>query len=166
MIIYVSKSIGCTTVRVNPTVNYRFWWLLFFHVGSPNITLGAGHWLQRRLHVVGADGMWERSVCWALLLSCVWLFVTPQTVAHQAPLSMGFSQQAAVSSSRGSSRPKDRICISSTAGRFSVSEPQGKPSVYKYFIIIAQTHWKRHSAGCQEQVRSDELILTSVSGEN
>ena len=25
--------------------------------------------------------------------SCVWLFVTPWTVAHQAPLSMGFSRQ-------------------------------------------------------------------------
>ena len=31
------------------------------------------------------------SVCW--LLSCVQPFVTPWTVAHQAPLSMGFSQQ-------------------------------------------------------------------------
>ena len=27
------------------------------------------------------------------VLSCVWLFVTPWTVAHQAPLSMGFSRQ-------------------------------------------------------------------------
>ena len=28
-----------------------------------------------------------------LLLSCVWLFVTPWTVAHQAPLSKGFPRQ-------------------------------------------------------------------------
>ena len=27
------------------------------------------------------------------MLSCVWLFVTPWTVAHQAPLSMEFSRQ-------------------------------------------------------------------------
>ena len=27
------------------------------------------------------------------MLSCVWLFATPWTVAHQAPLSMGFSKQ-------------------------------------------------------------------------
>ena len=27
------------------------------------------------------------------LLSCVWLFATPWTIAHQAPLSMGFSRQ-------------------------------------------------------------------------
>ena len=31
-------------------------------------------------------------VC-AQLLSCVWLFATPWTVAHQAPLSMWFSRQ-------------------------------------------------------------------------
>ena len=30
------------------------------------------------------------SVC---VLSCVWRFTTPRTVAHQAPLSMGFSKQ-------------------------------------------------------------------------
>ena len=28
-----------------------------------------------------------------VLVSSVWLFVTPWTVAHQAPLSMGFSRQ-------------------------------------------------------------------------
>ena len=32
-------------------------------------------------------------VCVCELLSCVWLFATPWTVAHQAPLSMGFSRQ-------------------------------------------------------------------------
>ena len=30
---------------------------------------------------------------WVKLLSCVWLFATPWTVAHQAPPSMGFSRQ-------------------------------------------------------------------------
>ena len=29
----------------------------------------------------------------ACILSCVWLFVTPWTVAHQAPLSIEFSRQ-------------------------------------------------------------------------
>ena len=41
-------------------------------------------------------------------LSCVWLFATLGTVAHQAPLSMGFSRQeywVAMPSSRGSSNP-------------------------------------------------------------
>ena len=52
------------------------------------------------------------SVC---VLSCVWLFVTPWTVDHQAPLSMGFSrilEWVAISSSRESSQPRDWTCIS------------------------------------------------------
>ena len=45
--------------------------------------------------------------------SHVWLFVTPWTVAHQAPLSMGILQATildwvAMPSSRGSSWPRDR----------------------------------------------------------
>ena len=31
--------------------------------------------------------------CWWQVLKCVWLFVTPWTVAHQAPLSTEFSRQ-------------------------------------------------------------------------
>ena len=35
-----------------------------------------------------------KTVCaCACALRCVWLFVTPQTIAHQAPLSEGFSRQ-------------------------------------------------------------------------
>ena len=49
--------------------------------------------------------------------SCVPLFATPWTVAHQAPLSVGFLQARtlewiAMPSSRGSSPPRDRIHIS------------------------------------------------------
>ena len=35
----------------------------------------------------------QMCVCVHSLCTCVWLFVTPWTVAHQAPLSMGFSRQ-------------------------------------------------------------------------
>ena len=57
---------------------------------------------------------------------------TPQTVAHQAPLSMGFSRQKYWSGlpllfSRGSSRPRDPICISCLAGIFFITESPGKP---------------------------------------
>ena len=50
-------------------------------------------------------------------LSCVWLFLTPRTVARQAPLVHGISQAwilewVAVSSSRGSSWPRHQTCIS------------------------------------------------------
>ena len=36
---------------------------------------------------------WYQQVCVLSCFSCAWLFVTPWTVAHQAPLSMGFSGQ-------------------------------------------------------------------------
>ena len=50
------------------------------------------------------------------------LFATLWTVAHQAPLSMGFSRQeywewGAISFSRGSSWPRDRTQVSHVAGR-------------------------------------------------
>ena len=56
------------------------------------------------------------------LLSRARLFATPWTVARQAPLSMGFSRQeywsGLLCSLPGeSSRPKNRTCISCTAGR-------------------------------------------------
>ena len=47
--------------------------------------------------------------------SHVRLFAAPWTVAHQAPLSMRFSRQeywSGLPSSRGSSPPRDEICVS------------------------------------------------------
>ena len=62
-------------------------------------------------------------VCCAQLLSRVWLFATPWTVALQAPVSMGIFQSrivewVAMPSSRGSSQPRDRTQVSCIAGRF------------------------------------------------
>ena len=52
----------------------------------------------------------------------VWLFVTPQTVARQAPQSMGFFQArilewVAISFSRGSFQLRDQTWVSCLAGR-------------------------------------------------
>ena len=57
------------------------------------------------------------------MLGCVRLFATPQTVDHQAPLSMGILQArklegVATSSSRGSSQARDQTQVSRIAGRF------------------------------------------------
>ena len=57
------------------------------------------------------------------VFGCVQLFATPWTVAHQAPLSTGILQArilewAAMSSSRGSSQPRDQTQVSHTSGRF------------------------------------------------
>ena len=64
--------------------------------------------------------------------SHVWLFANQWTVAHQAPLSLGILQArklecVAMSSSRGSSWPRDQIRVScvSTAGSFLTTEPLG-----------------------------------------
>ena len=64
--------------------------------------------------------------CMLSHFSCVQLYVTLWTVAHQAPLSMEFSRQEywggnAMPSARGSSQSRDWTCISyiaSIAGRF------------------------------------------------
>ena len=50
------------------------------------------------------------------VLSHIWLFVTLRTVAHQAPLSVGFQQArklewVAISSSRGSPWSRDGTCV-------------------------------------------------------
>ena len=56
-------------------------------------------------------------VCMCSVLSRVWLFATPCAVACQAPLSMEFFGQEywselSFSSSRRSSQPRDRTCVS------------------------------------------------------
>ena len=60
--------------------------------------------------------------CVCAMLSHVRLFATPGTVAHQAPLSMGFPRQEYWSGlpfpSRESSWPKDWTWVSCIAGRF------------------------------------------------
>ena len=65
-------------------------------------------------------------------LSRVWLFVTPWTVACQAPVSMGFSRQAYCSglpfpAPEDLPSPGTGTCTSCTAGKFLTTEPPGKP---------------------------------------
>ena len=61
-------------------------------------------------------------------------FVTRWTVAHQAPLSMGFSRPEywrgfAISSSRGSPPPRDQTQVFCIGRWLLASEPPGKPSI-------------------------------------
>ena len=89
-------------------------------------------------------------------LGHVWLFETPPwTVAHQAPLSMGFSRQEYW---RGwplpslGDLPNPRIEPASLvspvyAGRFFTTEPPGKPYVlfiYTYTHIFTNTYTHRY----------------------
>ena len=62
-------------------------------------------------------------MCSVAVLSCIQLFETPWTIAHQTPLSMGILQARALElvampSSRGSSQPRDQTQVSRIAGRF------------------------------------------------
>ena len=114
---------------------------------------------------------WTLTLCWHLyisdhlfayvspqLLSRVWLFATPWTVAHQAPLSLDFFQArilewVAISSSKGSSLPGIRFAspmAPALAGRFFTTEPPGKPIrcittlqsryYYPYFMDMIQLY--------------------------
>ena len=66
-------------------------------------------------------------------LSCVWLFGTPWTVAHQAPLSMGFSRQEYWSGlpfpSPGIEPRSPTLQVDS-----SPSEPPGKPNLVLHYL--------------------------------
>ena len=70
-------------------------------------------------------------VCMRSPFSCVRLFVTPWTIAHQAPLSMGISRQEYWSGlpcpAPGDLLDKDRALVSCIAGRFFIAEPPEKP---------------------------------------
>ena len=71
-------------------------------------------------------------------LSCVWLSVTPCTVACQAPLSVGFPRQEYWNGLpfqwifRGSSQPRIEPVSPALAGGFFTTAPPGKPHVVVY----------------------------------
>ena len=79
------------------------------------------------------------------ILSLVQLFVTPWTVAHQAPLSMGFSRQESWSGLQfppPGDLPDLRIesmspVFPTLAGGFFTTEPPGKP----FSSVIANNLW-------------------------
>ena len=99
--------------------------------------------------VPGWTGLWRELEVWGKwwimdacvhgsCFNCVWLFVTPWTVAHQASLSMGILQArtlewVAMPFSRGSSQSSNQTrvsCASCIAGRFFTTEPLGKPGLW------------------------------------
>ena len=69
----------------------------------------------------------------AQLLNPVRLFVTPWSIAHQAPPSMGFPRQKYWSElpfpSPGDHQPRDRTQVSCITGTFFTTEPPGKPCI-------------------------------------
>ena len=79
-------------------------------------------------------------LCCNQSLCCVWLFVTPWTVALQAPLSMGILQarileQVAMPSSKGSSQPRDWTQVSHIAGEFFTFQATREAPIIILLII-------------------------------
>ena len=75
-------------------------------------------------------------------LSCVWLFVTPRTGTHQAPLSMRFPRQESWSglpfpSPRGLPDPGIEPVSPVLAGGFFTAEPPGK----SIWVVTGQWFW-------------------------
>ena len=61
------------------------------------------------------------------MLSCIWLFATPWTVAHQAPLTMGFSRQEYWSGT----------CLLHWQGGSLPPLPAGKPiNIYSVYVSV------------------------------
>ena len=105
--------------------------------------LGMQGWIKRPYRELWQYIMY---VCVCESLCCVWLFVTPWTVAHQAPLSMGFSRQEYCSGlpfpSPGN-LPDPRIEPGSPALQvdFLPSEPPEKPYKDPPKVCVLQD-WK------------------------
>ena len=74
-----------------------------------------------------------------IVAQCVQLFVTPWTVACQAPLTVGLLQTrilawAALGFSRGSSRPRDQTQSPALQAESLPSEPPGQPLANEYTL--------------------------------
>ena len=104
----------------------------------------------------------KKKVKW---LSCVQLFATPWTVAHQAPLSMGFSGQEYWSGlpflSPGNLPDPGTEPRSPTlqAGALT-SEPPGKPCQKKRVSLISQTSCSPNTYGAQEMMDCEDQRCT------
>ena len=104
--------------------------------------------------------IWCIYVC---VLSRVQLFATPWPVACQASLSIGFSRPeilewVAISSSSGSSWPRDQTCISCITGGFFITEPPKKP------FPMNRTEQSKAYCSYHSSVRSQEVKSSFWNG--
>ena len=95
------------------------------------------------------------------MLNHVQLFATPWAVACQAPLSVGFSRQeylewVTISSSRGSSQPRDRIHISCWQPTLVLLP--GKSHGQR--ILAGYSPWGRKESDMTEQLSTPKRLLT------
>ena len=99
-------------------------------------------------------------------LSWIWLFATPQTVAHQAPVRTSQArivEWVAISFSRGSSRSRDRIYVSCLAGKFFTTDPPGKPQWMSLHSISWSKIPNEHLLNSQIRIIKLLNLLTYVT---
>jgi len=109
-------------------------------------------------------------------LNRVWLFVTPWTVAHQAPLSMGFSRQEywnwlPFPSPGGLPNPGIKPRSPTLQAEALTSEPPGKPCTYvlvSRFSLKNRNIWPQRTPFCMElgricPLRVDDVLCSSLS---
>ena len=119
------------TVRQNTLLTCRTW----FSGDHPASLL---YWLCKPFIAAYFRGCRRYGLCmYVQLLSCVWLFATPWTAAHQAPLSMGFSRQEYKSGLPFPSQgdlpdPWIEPTFTPLAGTFFATEPPGRVCHPKY----------------------------------
>ena len=98
------------------------------------IHISLSKWLQNNMNLF-CDLLWLAQHAYVCVLSCVCLFATPWNIAHQAPLSTGFSRQEHWSGlpflSPGDlpnqgTEPASPVLVGGF--RFFTTTPRGKPS--------------------------------------
>ena len=130
----------------------------------------------------GIKGKTQKYMCVCVcVLSCIWLFLTPWTVACQIPLSVRFSQEKYWSGFQFSppghlSNPGIQLvslvaCKSPLAGGFFTNEPTGKTRLCVYqpytleFILISSnlihyhTEWPSLLLNCNAPLRERSILL-------
>ena len=124
------------------------------------------HWACAR--VLSQGMVVNVNLCMIRCFSRVWLFVTSWTIAHQAPLSMGFSKQeywSELPCPTPGDLPDPRIKLTSPTSPALQSdslptEASGKPCIYlnwRYFKInmnwsvpLPQLQWHKHHDKCMD----------------
>ena len=74
---------------------------------------------------------------------------SPQGFSVLGILQARILEQAAIPSSRGSSRPRDQTCVSCIAGGFFTTEPPGKPKYIHIAMQLSSPPSTEHFSSCK-----------------
>ena len=135
------QSHGHKTEHVRKTTNSAVWW---WHEGVRKSHAGWGvsafSWSQWKGDAIircfksKLEGVRSVCMCICVVFCAQWCLILydpmgcglPGSSVREIPQAR-ILEWVAISSSKGSSRPRDWMCISCTAGRFFTREPPGKP---------------------------------------